>query len=70
MEEGKVGKATARQMRRTWDSLRPTVATHATEAKKFDTLVGQVESAKAPADYTRVATLVLNEVDNLERLFH
>lgn len=63
-------QATARQMRRTWDSLRPTVAAHATEAKKFDTLVGQVESAKVPADYARVATLVLNEVDNLEKLFH
>jgi hypothetical protein len=64
-------QATARETRRTWDSLRPNVAAkNATEAKKFDALVAQVESAKAPGDYPRVATLVLNEVDNLEKLFH
>jgi PBP1b-binding outer membrane lipoprotein LpoB len=64
-------QATAAEMRRTWDSLRPSVdAQSATEAKKFGALVAQVESAKRPADYTRVATLVLNEVDNLEKLFH
>ncbi|HYR77411.1 MAG TPA: hypothetical protein VEM96_16475 [Pyrinomonadaceae bacterium] len=64
-------QATAREMRRTWDSLRPSVEAHkATEAKKFDALVAQVESAKTPADYARVATPVLNEVDNLEKLFH
>jgi hypothetical protein len=64
-------QATAREMRRTWDLLRTNVAAkNATEAKKFDALVTQVESAKAPGDYPRVATLVLNEVDNLEKLFH
>ena len=31
--------------------------------------VAQVESAKTPPAYSRVATLVLNEVDNLEKLF-
>ena len=64
-------QATAREMRRTWDSLRPSVEAHkATEAKKFDALVARVESAKTPADYALVATPVLNEVDNLEKLFH
>ena len=64
-------QATAREMRRTWDSLRPSVEAHkATEAKKFDALVARVESAKTSADYARVATPVLNEVDNLEKLFH
>jgi hypothetical protein len=63
-------QATVREMRRTWDSLRPSVEAHkATEAKKFDALVAQVESAKTPADYARVAMPVLNEVDNLEKLF-
>jgi hypothetical protein len=62
--------ATARDMRQTWDSLRPSIETHsATEAKKFDALVAQVESAKTPAANAHVATLVLNEVDNLEKLF-
>ena len=62
--------ATAREMRQTWDSLRPSIeARSATEAKTFDALVAQVESAKTPADYARVATHVLDEVDNLEKLF-
>src|SRR3984893_16677233 len=61
-------QATARAMRQTWDSLRPSVEAHkATEAKKFDALVARVESAKTSADYARVATPVLNEVDNLEK---
>ena len=64
-------QATGREMRQTWDSLRPTItAKSATETKKFESLVAQVESAKKPADYARVATPVLNEVDNLEKLFH
>ena len=63
-------QATAADMRRTWDSLRPSIQAHsATEAKKFETLVAQVESAKTSADYARAATPVLNEVDNLEKLF-
>jgi hypothetical protein len=64
-------QATTNQMRRTWDSLRPTIEAHnKAEAKKFEALVAQAESAKTPADDTRVATLILNEVDNLEKLFH
>jgi hypothetical protein len=63
-------QATAREMRQTWDALRPSIeAKSATEAKKFEALVARVESAKTPADYARVATPVLNEVDNLEKLF-
>jgi hypothetical protein len=62
---------TAREMRLTWDAVRPSIdAKSATEAKKFEALVTQVEGAKTPADDARVATLVLNEVDNLEKLFH
>jgi len=58
-------------MWQTRDSLRPTIAAKsATEAKKFDALGAQVEAAKTPADYARVATLELDEVDNLEKLFH
>jgi len=64
-------QATAREMRQTWNSLRPLIEAHsATEAKKFEALVARVESTKTPADYARVATPVLNEVDNLEKLFH
>jgi hypothetical protein len=57
-------------MRQTWDALRPSIeAKNATEAKRFEVLVAQVEGARAPADYARVATPVLDEVDNLEKLF-
>jgi hypothetical protein len=64
-------QATARDMRGTWDSLRKSVeARSLTEEKKFGLLVAQVESARTPSDYASVATLVLNEVDNLEKLFH
>jgi hypothetical protein len=64
-------QVTTREMRRTWDSLKPSIEAHnVTEAKTFDALVVRVESAKTPAGYARVATLVLNEVDNLETLFH
>jgi hypothetical protein len=63
-------QAAAREMRRTWDALRPAIeGKSATEVKKFAALVAQVESAKTPADYARVATPVLDEVDNLEKLF-
>jgi hypothetical protein len=64
-------EATAREMRREWDAVRPSIeAKSATEAKKFEALVAQVEGAKTPAAYARVATPVLNEVDNLEKLFN
>ena len=64
-------QTTARELRQTWNSLRPTIAAKsAAEPKKFDALVAQVESAKTSADYARAATPVLNEVDNLEKLFH
>lgn len=63
-------QATAREMRGTWDSLRKSIqARSASEAKKFGALVAQVESARTPSDYASVAPLVLNEVDNLEKLF-
>ena len=64
-------QTTVGEIRRTWDALRPTIAAKgATEAKKFEALVAQAEAAKTPADYLRVATPILNEVDNLEKLFH
>lgn len=63
--------ATVRELRRTWDTVHPTIEAHsATEAKNFDSLVARVELATTPADYARVATPVLDEVDNLEKLFH
>ncbi len=63
-------QATSREMRHTWNALRPSIEAHsAAEAKKFEALIAQVESAKAPSDYANVAKPVLDEVDNLEKLF-
>jgi hypothetical protein len=63
-------QATAREMRKTWDAVRPSIeAKDPAVAKKFEGLVAQVEAAKAPADYAKVAKPVLDEVDNLEKVF-
>jgi hypothetical protein len=63
-------QATAREMRKTWDLVRPSIeAKNPAVAKKFEGLVAQVEAAKAPADYAKVAKPVLDEVDNLEKVF-
>lgn len=63
-------KTTAKEFRQTWNALRPAVqARNSSEAKTFDTIVKQVEAAKAPVEYSRLATPVLNAVDNLEKVF-
>src|SRR5258706_5037046 len=62
-------QATAREMRRTWDSLRPSIETHgATEEEKRDALVARIEAAKTRTDSGRVSTPVLYEVDHREEL--
>lgn len=65
-------QAIAVEMRRTWDAVRPAVESHkgTAEAKKFDDLVAKVEQAKTPDECARLATPVLDEVDNLEKVFH
>lgn len=64
-------QTTASEMSRTWNALRPTLEAHggATEAKRFGELIARVEAAKSPADYARLATPILDEVDNLEKVF-
>jgi hypothetical protein len=63
-------QATASEMRKTWNAVRPSIeAKNPAVAKKFEGLVAQVEAAKAPADYAKVAKPVLDEVDNLEKVF-
>ena len=64
-------KATAVDMRKTWDRLRATVVAHKgpAEAKQFDKLMAQVEAAKSSRDYGLAATTVLEAVDKLEKVF-
>jgi len=64
-------KTTTSEMRSTWNQVRPTILARGgtTQAQTFDRLVAGVETAKSHADYSRLATPVLNEVDNLEKGF-
>lgn len=64
-------RETAEGMRRMWMTLRPMVEARggSVEAKKFDELVTQVGAAKTPSDFANLATPVLDEVDNLEKVF-
>lgn len=40
------------------------------EAKKFENLIMQIEHAKSASDFSYLAKLVLEEVDNLENIFN
>lgn len=64
-------KETASSIRRTWDELRPQVVAHGgtNEAVRFDSLVTAVAGARTRAEYKKLATPVLDEVDVLERVF-
>ncbi|HYR88182.1 MAG TPA: hypothetical protein VE422_29150 [Terriglobia bacterium] len=64
-------KATAADMVIAWNALRPPLeaAGGATEAEQFGKLVAQVQAAQSAADFGKLATPVLDEVDNLEKVF-
>ena len=64
-------KSTTAEMRQTWNAVKPQIeAKGATKvAAKFESLVAQMEKAASVADYAKVATPILDEVDNLEKVF-
>lgn len=64
-------KETAKDMSRTWNALRPAIESHggSAQAQQFDNLVTRVEAAKSSNEYGSLATPVLNQVDNLEKVF-
>lgn len=64
-------KSVASDIRRAWNAVQPSIEARGgkAEAQKFGALVAQVEAAKTPADYARLATPVLDEVDNLEKVY-
>jgi hypothetical protein len=64
-------KATGDAMRKAWAMLQPAVKAKGgnAEAKKFNDLMAQVAAARAVADYARVTQPILDEVDNLEKVF-
>jgi hypothetical protein len=64
-------KMTAAEMQQAWETLRPQVESHGgtAVAKKFGDLVARVEAARTTDEYARLATPILDEVDNLEKVF-
>lgn len=64
-------KETANQIKHIWTQVKPSILKQGgtTQAQKFDQLVSQVSLAKSPTQYGRLATPILDEVDNLEKVF-
>jgi len=64
-------KQTANDIAGTWSTVRPAVESHggSVEAQNFNNLVSRVEAAKSVNEYSSLATPVLNQVDNLEKVF-
>ena len=62
---------TADALKKTWDKVRPSIMEHGgdAEAKAFDGLMLQLNAAKSPEQYKNVAAPILDEVDNLEKVF-
>ncbi len=62
---------TADALKKTWDKVRPSVKKHGgtAEVTTFDGLMLQLNAAKSPQQYKSIATPILDEVDNLEKVF-
>jgi hypothetical protein len=69
-DSGKL-KTSGDALRTTWDKLQPTVKARGgeAEAKKFSGLMTQVAAAKSVDDYAKLVQPILDEVDNLEKVF-
>jgi hypothetical protein len=64
-------RSTVADMATTWRGLRPQVVAKggAAVASRFDSLVKQAQSASSVDTLARLATPILDEVDNLEKVF-
>ena len=64
-------KSTAQAIRQTWNSVKPKVEAKGgtKQAQNFETLVAKTDSAQTVSDYAKAATPILDEVDNLEKVF-
>ncbi len=64
-------KATIAEMQKTWDRLRPTVIAHngTAQAKQFDKLMTQAQTAKSRPEYDAASAALLEAVDTLEKVF-
>lgn len=64
-------RQTASEIQKTWDKVGPQVVASggSAEAKQFDATVAQLQQAKSPDQYGKLAGPVLDQVDLLERVF-
>jgi len=64
-------QGTVRDLRTTWDSVKPKVeeAGGGEQAKDFESLVAKAEVARSASEYGKLATPILDKVDDLERVF-
>lgn len=64
-------KQTTQEIRKTWDAVKSKIEANngKKEAAVFEKLVKETESAKSISDYAKLATPILDEVDNLENVF-
>ncbi len=62
---------TAKLIRQNWDAVKAKIEAKGgkKEALAFENLVVKTDAAKTPADYAKLATPILDEVDNLEKVF-
>lgn len=69
-DEAKLGE-TARMIRQNWDAVKAKIEAKGgkKESATFESLVVKTDTAKTPADYAKLATPILDEVDNLEKVF-
>jgi hypothetical protein len=64
-------KESAAALQKTWSRVSPSVKEHggSAQAKTFDGLVKKLKKAKSPKQYAAAAGPILDEVDNLEKVF-
>lgn len=64
-------KETAKLIRQDWNVVKPKIEVKGgtKQASVFEKLVLQSDAAKTPAEFAKLATPILDEVDNLEKVF-
>lgn len=64
-------RETARMIRQNWDAVRAKIEARGgkKQAAAFETLVVKTDAARTSTDYAKLATPILDEVDNLEKVF-
>lgn len=64
-------KQTTLEIRKTWNAVKSKIEANngKKEAALFEELVKKTEAAKSISDYSKLATAILIEVDNLEKVF-